>query len=1198
MTQEHRLEAVLQRMAEGKCTPDDMLVLAEAVKAGQLAVAGGDRSVSIAGGVSETVVITGDKNVVVEGADAQALRRALGEPFGPALPGLLSYGEFSARCATVALAPRTTALLGRRGIIDAVRAHLAGRARVILLHGPGGVGKTRLLLALRDTLPERARLLYARAETTSVERDIHGLDRSQSHIIVVDDAHRFGPLYELRELLVNPELAGRSKIVLATRSAFRTSVPHQLGTLPDDEIAEIEVAPLTDGDIDELLRAEPLLVEREDLRRTIVRVAEGNPLFARIGARLVQQGQAVSGLSRDGMLTRYLEDIVHDLAETGLDESYLAYLRLLAALRAIDLGNKQLRSKVREVAGVTPQDEDRIIAGLVNARLVEKHWMTLRIPSEVLADHILLSHYFDPEVKRADYRRDVLEPFIQLAPKQILTSLAEAEVKGETDEAGRLLTEQLDSLCSAVREQGNIVRYNVLEWVQDLAYLRPDDGLAIVAGVVEAGEAPPETPSGPLWFGQEFGHWNVLDKCVDILRRTAYRGDVRAAARYLHRIARSQDDDRRYEHARRHARDALVALAEFQPGKPYAIQMTLLDLIPEWLEEDYAGNLELALAVLGQILNLNFTWCVPDIADNNKVVVRTGVLNPTQALVEVRQRALSVLIDAYPRARSLSERLQVLKLLPTSLHTMPTRSRSPEVDRALAQECVAVAAAVLKTVMPSAELPVLEVISEWFRSASDHLGADHATLRPLRMSLERHELYRLYRLLIGTRLEMEEPEFDWRKAQERRLATIDGHIAALDLDMIPQFAVDLSTIAEQARIAGEHYHFYYNQLLMRLAEQRPRVALQLVAVALERGLGFKPHLGYVAAGLYRSAPKEARGLTDAWVDSGDPDLWLAVAVSGHFGKWHESDAEDRRVLRALVAKESKPVDFEVLRLIWPRSRFDPRTCVQVLQAVAKRGDTDVIHQLAEVTGLLDQGEGAFAIEREFADEFVGIVQAFKRLPSLDHDVQRCLDKLAQVDPMLLIQFVEDRIDLASEQQKQEHAYDAIPFQFLSATESIRGSPRLPDVLRHVRDWMLRDDGPFSLEAPSLLSQLAPGLAGPMREVLMEWIEDGARDELWAVLRVLREFNSGRDFYDLCREIIVRVDDDDLFSEIACIISTTPSVVTGSMAGFFEQRLEEVSPWLSDEDHRVRRFGQRMAQYLRVSIEREQARDALEKRSLR
>jgi hypothetical protein len=405
-------------------------------------------------------------------------------------------------------------------VIEQFRAYLAGPSRVILLHGPGGIGKTRLLLAFPGEVPEGTSVWYVRTEAESIERDLATLDRNRQHVIVMDDAHRFAQLSHLREALVNPELAGKVKLVLATRGAFKETVLYQLGSFPGDQICEIGLEALPNADIDRLLQNPPHAITDQALRHALIRIAEGSPLLAGIGARLAQRGVSIMGLTRDQVLTRYLDEVVHDLAEARYDDRYIGYLQVLAALGTLDLGNQSLREKVQQLVGISQFEEDLIVGRLVSAGLVERYWMTLKIASEVLADHILIHHFFDRKTRRADYQWQIIEPFLDLKPKEILTNLAEAEVKGESSEAGLLLGQKLDELRRIVTRGDSIARWNILHWLEDVAYLRPDDILAIVAPIVDGPEQPPATDQRM-----------VLDKAVEILSRTVYQGSLRDAHR-------------------------------------------------------------------------------------------------------------------------------------------------------------------------------------------------------------------------------------------------------------------------------------------------------------------------------------------------------------------------------------------------------------------------------------------------------------------------------------------------------------------------------------------------------------------------------------------------------------------------------------------------------------------------------------------
>jgi hypothetical protein len=71
------------------------------------------------------------------------------------------------------------------------------------------------------------------------------------------------------------------------------------------------------------------------------------------------------GLTRDQVLTRYLDETIHDLAEADYDDREVGYLQIMAALGTLDLGNQALREQVQQAEGLTLKHHlGFVIAGL------------------------------------------------------------------------------------------------------------------------------------------------------------------------------------------------------------------------------------------------------------------------------------------------------------------------------------------------------------------------------------------------------------------------------------------------------------------------------------------------------------------------------------------------------------------------------------------------------------------------------------------------------------------------------------------------------------------------------------------------------------------------------------------------------------------------------------------------------------------
>jgi hypothetical protein len=1208
-----KLEDVLKRIEEGTPTESDIELLRSTLAEGAI-VQLGKYNVNIGQGHE---VHIGDRTY--QGADAEAIRQGLLELIeAREFHALLTYTEFADRIEQSALTSYRVSLAGRDVNLQEIQKALRSDNRITVLHGSAGLGKTRLLLALAEVIGNERDLWYVRNEAESIEPDLALLDADQQHIIVVDDAHRFQLLHQLREVLVNPKLAGKVTLVLATRSAFQDSVLYQLN-LPADQVSSIEIQPLENKDIDQILQSSPHNITDQDLRSTIIRIAEGNPLIAGVAVRLNQRGIALANLIRDQVLTQYLDDIIKDFARVDANDqqnhqTYIRYLQVLAALGTIKLNEEDIQAKLYEVVGITPFSEDQIVTRLVKAGLIERYWQTLKIASEVLADHILIQYFFNPRTKQADYQKLIIEPFFNLKPREVLTSLAEAEFKGESAEAGILLTQKLSELRRAISHEGNFFRINLLHSLQEVAYLRPDDILSIVALIVDAPESPPETFQDRLWGSYTIGHSWVLAEAVDVLKSTIYRGSLKDAITYLHKLAILQPDSKEYERVHEKAVKALMEIAEFKHHKPYDIQLQLLESISRWLEQDFAANLRLSLALIQPMLKIDFFGAEMHPTEPHTMVMHQGSLEIVEPLKDIRDHALETLYGAYQQSQELPTRLQIIQTLCGATYYSNPRDRiSDQTKEQLESDCAQIARFFSEMVVPVGEFPILDRISEWLRQAKNFNHYQAPELDQLQQQLREHKGYQLYRLLVGGYRWDEEDTFNldstpdlgeivqaenrWESAEQRKKQKIQEYIEAISSSNLAQVMQELEAIAQQARRAGKNDTFGLNDLLRLFGQTHVNLAQQYIERVLVQSLELKQHLGFVLAGIRFSDQEAARAYVQDWTGQEDVVLWVAIAQSYRFIDWSQPQLEEEwNILRQLTAKQSPIVDWPLFLPIRELAPYNSDLTVELLKILATRNDEAILAQVAEIVSWPRADSGEWSVNFNHLQDLEEIVYNFDRLSRLDYSAEQCLKRLGDVSPMQVIDLIERRIRLKPKRSEKDTYYEVFPKPFSRAFDSVKTKPEYQDMLRRVRDWMLSDEFWLRFEAPALLKGIALNLAGELQDVLKEWIITGDDEKLEGVARILKEFNAGQRFYDLSRELILLTSNEDVLSPIYAAICTTPGVVSGPMSNFYKKRLEEIESWLSNEESRVRAFANRVSQSLQTMIEREEAEEKLRERN--
>ncbi|RCJ28375.1 hypothetical protein A6770_23895 [Nostoc minutum NIES-26] len=865
------------------------------------------------------------------------------------------------------------------------------------------------------------------------------------------------------------------------------------------------------------------------------------------------------------------------------------------------------------MTGISPIDATRIIARLIEAGIVEKYWKTIKLSSEVLADHILITQFFAQQTRRADYQKLIIEPFFNLKPKEILRNLAEAEIKGESLEAGSLLSYKLNEFRRLVQYEGNCVRFNLLNWLKDVAYLRAEDVISIVALIIDADELPLQNIPDEFWGGFQISHEWVLRSTVELLERTIYRGGLHNSIIYLHKLTIYKLEVQEYWLVRDQAIKALIEIAEFKRNKPYAVQFVLLELISNWLKENFIINLPLSLSLLQCMLKIDFHSAEINPIQPGNIVVYQGDLEISDTLKKIREHSLGILYTAYQQVQDLPTRLQIVQVL-CSGATPYLSSReqvSTKTRNQLCSDCAKTADFFSNSVMKNAELPILDKLAEWSSQAKKFHKYQSAELDILQQKLKDCKAYQLYRLLVSKyRLDDEENQIDlqhfdgqhaetkWQQAQEQKQQNINEYVQSISTLNLEKSIQELETIASQTLSIGKNNTFGLNDLLMILGQIQTEIAQSFIDKVITNTNSLKHHLGFVIAGMRLSNQELARTYVRSWIEQDDTVLWVAIAISYRFMDWSQPQLEEEwHILKQLVAKESPELDPAIFWSLQQLAPYNSDLVVELLKTLAARGNENILHYVAQTVSWQISSNNEYAVKFSETQDLVEIISNFQRLSRLDYDAEECLKLLGDIAPMQLIDFIERRITAKPNQYSVGNFYEAFPKPFSSAFDHIQSKPEYSDILRRVRNWMLEEDEfLLSLEAPALLQAISLNLAGELYKVLVEWIDAGDIDKLKAVVKIIREFNSGQEFYNLSREIILRTQNEDVKSSIYGAINSTPDIVEGAMSKFYQQRIEEVSPWLTDDNIHVKLFARQIIQSLQINIESEEGVQKLRERN--
>jgi hypothetical protein len=1115
--------------------------------------------------------------------------------------GLLTSIEFTSRASRAAIVGHPGQLIGRQKELDQLRQVTSRDSGLVILHAPGGFGKTRLLIDFSSQYQEKP-LWFLDTDASIVDATFEALKDDQKHIIILDDAHRFISIQTLRGLLLSSQFAGRIALVLVTRSVYVDGLRQVFSDLPADQIQEMELARLDRKEIISILEQQNLPTDNIPLVSQLTVAIDGIPLYAHVSAKLVQVGIAISKLVRSELLSHFLDELVREIGGPVHQRQAIEYLGIIALLGGINLADDELRGKIREALSLTPPEEGTLIEHLENARLIERHWKIIRVGSEVMADYIIGQRLLgERPVMVHDYRRRVIDSFLPLYAKPILTKLARLEIREESREIGTLLGQKLEELYRIVDTEGNVARFAILEWLDEVALVRANEVLRIIARIIDGDPLPDEAYVMKFWGNSNITHEMVLERTVTLLERVKY-GAFRDATTYLHKIALYHVDDLSLTSLREHASKALIQLSGYELNKPLGAQQYLLSEIERWLDADFEQHFDLALKMLSPMLAFSFehTYWLPD--QPHTIAWRTYTLNPSDHLREIRSKVLDLLFKIYRGASSISMRQRVIIALED---VMPHFRSASEISDSIREWLFADYERVVgffQEIMAGndVEMPILDKISEWIWRVRRFSDFNSETEDAIRSKLKADVRYQLYRATIGWRHFGDEDgeSHDWQHVEQKRRDIGISFVNQLSEENYVASLEFLEEIARQAAAIQELGTHGLDFILQQLGEQKIGFAKKIISDSIEQNLTLNKHLSFVVGGIKATAPDVARLYIHEWSVSSDEDLVLAAAQAFQLQNWSQATEDDSEQIRQLVRRNIRSVN---LQIVWLTSFFAPYNqslAIEVIKNIAAVADSVILGQISQKLSWPADGDKGWAIQFNNPQDFIEVMQNFIRLPHLDYHIEECLDRLGSIDPWAVLNFIEARMEEKHRHRKlmAEDNYDAVSFSMGRAFQHVRNHPEYMNILRRIRDWTIHTDPIMRWEAGHLLQEVAGTLDETMERVLMEWATSGDLTKMRGIAHMLHELNSGPSFYRISRELIARTDDEEISGALQAAIGTSPGVISGPFSAFHRQRIQEIEPWLRDDNFRVRAFAQRNIANQKEDMERDLANEAFEERN--
>ena len=521
--------------------------------------------------------------------------------------------------------------LGRSDLLASFQAFLAAQdAMAFLVVGTGGVGKTRGLLELTAVCDEDPTLdvRFVQTQATMFQRHPAKIEAGKHYVVVVDDAEQFAHLRPLLGLATrHPQWGGRLRLVIACRGSVVAPVRALLhAEVGPGRLRELELPPARDA-----MPAIATHLGVTDGAETLIRLADGVPLWLVLAVDAVRRGVSLPSLTRETIIRSYLDRYLNEVAppERPL---HLRFLQVLAALEPVNVRSSDVRQMFADALSMTVPDAMRIYEDVRRAGFVSLFGRYMSISPDIAADHILLRAMFtEPDQLPTDLHHTLLA---QRVPdvQHLVSNLARAEYL-----AGKpLLDEIVDDLIRRVADMDNFARRAVLTNFAAIAYVRANQFVHLVELMMASPHA--RSQRDVLGHPDELTHGDVRDQIPPLLRPAFDWPDVRPRAlTLLSEIARAQDfaDSAGFGAVRIFEEEA-----QYEEEGDLSRQSDVLALLEEWRRAGRGEMVPLFLAGLRRILAFEVRFFRPN---GWNAIYGRGRVQVSIGLKATRARAVALL---------------------------------------------------------------------------------------------------------------------------------------------------------------------------------------------------------------------------------------------------------------------------------------------------------------------------------------------------------------------------------------------------------------------------------------------------------------------------------------------------------------------------------------------------------------------------
>ena len=1007
--------------------------------------------------------------------------------------------------------------------------------QILMFYGPGGVGKTHLLIKFAKIIEQKhktyiPRFIYEQAET--FEEHLQELDPQKSYLLFLDDGHKFAHLEKLSHFLRNFK---KAKLVITTRTVFKDIILRTMPTYEASLIRSYELKTLDPKQIQALIKRE---IKDNYIIEKLTRFCKRFPiLVVLLALRLFRERQSIdfTSLTDNQFLANIFEKYLSEL-EKVLGESAKKILSIISVLEPINIKDEKVTKEIKNFLQIGDADFAQAIRNLGGSTFIQIRRSSIKISPDILGDYILKRQCFNLKGERTPYVDDVIKKFVELAPQQVISNLAQVEY-GETSLLDDVIAD-LEGKLRIIPPQGqwNIGRINGLKIVDKFAFFRPRDALDIITFMVDNPKADDQIED-EVW-----GKWTITNDMVlhdipPIIQKIAYNIDFYGeSTEILKRLSLHQSD-----YVNKNAREKLLDIVKLEYRRSMEYQREALKKIRQWFKEK---NNELTLLCFNLLENYfvtSITYTRSDPA-NPRVFVWSSypllMCFKKEAIMSLRKESFSLLFHEIEKG-NFEQKVTGINVISGAIHNLLYQNVTGKLieDKWLypkEQEIKDILSFLEKISVREKDYRVANAVKgccKNFRFQRKDQKIFKRTVDRITKNIESSDEYLLYEDLVGVHRDwnISQKKDYWRNLVDKYTKRKPQYLCDLlskMIDMRPGWI--FGSVKTFMHEIGIHKKDYGVKLFSHIVKIKPSIL---------------SYAGYLLMAIREKSPQIGNKFTKI-LKKGNLEKKLIVIDS--YDPFFASQAEEKdlNVIEEIAKTKENSLRHRIAEILMPVRQInyfsvDKNKVLKILDIICDRPDYLIAGAVAEVITLRDAN-----LDKEEDIKFMqNILWRFIDIEKLDrgqiegYNLEQLMRKIFVNDPMEIICFFEKRIELKNTTQVENDEFDAVPFdlgEVFATLDNLEKNVRLR-LFRRVRGWT-KKKGWFHIEAPrfykllcahSVRDALHTEINQDAMEILLEWInDDGAKEptrheQILKAGFLLREFEGTNLFYEVIRQLYLK-----------------------------------------------------------------------------